>query len=265
MKHRNVSFWVGLSLSAVLLAVILVGFFWSPYSTTEMDVAAVNQAPSAAHWMGTDNFGRDIFSRVMEGAGMSLLISVCVVAIGCVCGITIGALCGYFGGAADVILTRICDCLTAFPSVLLALVAITLVGSGTRQLIYVLGILFIPSFARVTRAEVARCRNENYIRSARLAGVRHGRILLCHVLPNAMPVLLPAIVIGFNNAILSEASMSFLGIGVRPPNPSLGLMLNDSRIYLATAPWYTLGVGLTMVLLILGFSLLSEGLRQRRS
>lgn len=263
MKKRNSYLCLGGAITGLMLLMIFVGFFWSPYSPTEMDIQAVNQPPSWAHLMGTDNFGRDIFSRLMEGAGMSMVIALCVVAIGSLCGITIGALCGYFGGIADTILTRLCDSLTAFPSVLLALVAVTVVGSGTGQVIWVLGILFIPSFARVTRTEFSRCRKQNYICSARLAGAGHLRIMVRHILPNTRAVLLPAIAIGFNNAILSEASMSFLGIGVKPPNPSLGLMLNDSQLYLGSAPWYTLSVGLCMVLLILGFSLLSEGLQQK--
>lgn len=262
-KTGNSFFYLGAAITLAMVLLIVVGFFWTPYSTTEMNPAEQTLPPSATHLMGTDNFGRDIFSRVLEGAGMSLLIALCVVAIGCVAGTVLGGLCGYFGGVADVVLTRICDSITAFPSVLLALVIVSVVGSGTGQIIGALGVLFIPSFARVARAEFARCRAQNYIQNARLMGAGHGRIMLCHILPNTMPVLLPAIAIGFNNAILSEASMSYLGIGIQPPNASLGLMLSDSQTYLKSAPWYALCVGLTMVLLILGFSFLSEGLQQR--
>ena len=174
-----------------------------------------------------------------------------------------GALCGYYGGIPDLVLTRVCDAITAFPSFLLALVIVSVAGKGTYNVVLALGILFIPSFARVVRGEFARCRDLNYIRSARLMGVGDGRILFCHILPNTRAVLLPAITIGFNNAILSEASMSYLGIGIQPPQASLGSMLSDSQTYLGSAPWYALSVGGTMVLMILGFSLLSEGLQQR--
>ena len=216
-EKGNPFLYMGGAISGVMTALILVGYVWTPYSPTAMDAAAKNQAPSLLHLLGTDNFGRDIFSRVLEGAGTSFLIAVCVVAIGCLCGILIGSLCGYYGGPADVILTRVCDAITAFPSFLLALVIVSVMGKGASNVVLALGILFIPSFARVVRGEFARCRDLNYIRSARLMGVGDFRIMFCHILPNTMPVLLSAITIGFNNAILSEASMSFLGIGIQPP------------------------------------------------
>ena len=262
-KARNSFFYIGGGISLVMTLLILMGYIWTPYSPTQMDASAQMQAPSLQHLLGTDNFGRDIFSRVLQGAGTSFLIAVSVVAIGCLAGILVGSLCGYYGGTADVILTRVCDSITAFPSILLALVIVSVVGSGTYNLILALGILFIPSFARIVRGEFARCRHLNYIQSAKLMGVGDARILFSHILPNTFSVLLPAITIGFNNAILSEASMSFLGIGIQPPHASLGSMLNDSQTYLRSAPWYALSVGGTIVLLILGFSLLSEGLQQR--
>ncbi|MGF0005959.1 ABC transporter permease [Eubacteriales bacterium SGI.150] len=262
-KARNSFFYIGGGISLVMTLLILMGYIWTPYSPTQMDASAQMQAPSLQHLLGTDNFGRDIFSRVLQGAGTSFLIAVSVVAIGCLAGILVGSLCGYYGGTADVILTRVCDSITAFPSILLALVIVSVVGSGTYNIIVALGILFIPSFARIVRGEFARCRHLNYIQSAKLMGVGDARILFSHILPNTFSVLLPAITIGFNNAILSEASMSFLGIGIQPPHASLGSMLNDSQTYLRSAPWYALSVGGTIVLLILGFSLLSEGLQQR--
>jgi peptide/nickel transport system permease protein len=261
---RNPFLYIGGAISAAMTALVLVGYFWTPYDTTAMDPAAKFAPPSAAHLLGGDNFGRDIFSRVIEGAGVSFMIAICVVAIGCLAGIIIGSLCGYYGGLPDLILTRVCDSITAFPSVLLALVIISVVGKGTYNIILVLGILFIPSFARVVRGEFARCRELNYVKSARLMGVSDFRILYAHILPNTFPVLLPALTIGFNNAILSEASMSFLGIGIQPPFASLGSMLNESQNYLRNTPWYALGTGAAIILLILGFSLLSEGLQRHR-
>ncbi len=260
---RNSFLRIGAAITLLMLLLTVIGLFWTPYDTTAMDASAIMQPPSAAHWMGTDNFGRDIFSRVMEGLRMSMRIALCVVAIGCIAGTVIGGLCGYFGGWADIVLTRICDSITAFPSVLLALVMVSVLGNGTGQITGVLGVLFIPSFARIARAEFARCREANYIQNARLMGVSQFRLLTVHILPNTFPLLLPAIAIGFNNAILSEASMSYLGIGIQPPNASLGLMLSESQSYLKSAPWYALCVGLSMVVLILGFSFLGEGLQQR--
>ena len=276
MKKRNFFFCLGGFLSAAMSLLILIGLVWTPYGTTQMDASAKTQPPSWHHLMGTDNFGRDIFSRVLGGAGTSFLVALAVVAIGCVFGLLIGGLCGYYGGVADAILTRLCDTLTAFPSVLLALVILSLTKGGTYNIILVLGILFIPSFARVVRcyvyrewfekdlvrAEFARCKEQNYVKSARLMGASDLRIMALHILPNIMQVLLPSITIGFNNAILSEASMSFLGLGIQPPEASLGSMLSDSQTYLLSAPWYALCTGGTMVLLILGFSMLGEGISQ---
>lgn len=262
-KTRNPFIYIGGAICAAMTALIIMGFFWTPYSPTEMSSEKF-QAPSWAHLLGTDNFGRDIFSRVLEGAGTSFLIALCVVAIGCLAGILIGSLCGYYGGIPDIILTRICDSITAFPSMLLALVIVSVIGSGKYNIILALGILFIPSFARVVRGEFARCRELNYVKSARLMGVGDVRIMFCHILPNTLPVLFSTVTIGFNNAILSEASMSFLGIGIQPPDATLGSMLNESQTYLRNAPWYAMGTGCAIILLILGFSLLSEGLQRRQ-
>lgn len=262
MKMKSNLFLVlGGTISAAVTALVILGYFWTPYDPTAM-ASKKFLPPSAEHLLGTDNFGRDIFSRVLEGAGTSFLIAVCVVLIGCVFGILIGSFCGYYGGVADLLLTRICDAITAFPSVLLALVIISVLGSGTYNIVIALGILFIPSFARVVRGEFARCRELNYVKSARLMGVGTLRLLFCHILPNTWPVLLSAITIGFNNAILSEASMSFLGLGIQPPFASLGSMLSDSQTYLKSAPWYALGTGGAIIALILGFSLLAEGLQR---
>lgn len=262
-KTRNPFLYIGGAISAVMVALIVMGYFWTPYDPTAM-VAKKFQSPSFRHLLGTDNFGRDIFSRVLDGAGTTLLIAVCVVAIGCVAGIIIGSLCGYYGGLPDLILTRVCDSITAFPSFLLALVIVSITGSGMYNIILALGILFIPSFARIVRGEYAKCRELNYIKSAKLMGVGDFRILFSHILPNTVTVLISSVTIGFNNAVLSEASMSFLGIGIQPPHASLGSMLSDSQNFLKTAPWYALGTGAVIILLILGFSLLSEGLQRSR-
>ena len=267
LDHRdspNYFLIIGGGISALMAALILVGYVWTPYNTTEMSGGAKFLSPCLAHPLGTDNFGRDLLSRIMEGAGSTFLIALCVVLIGGVAGTIIGCLTGYFGGAADPVLMRVCDAITPFPSILLALVLIAVVGMGKQQIILILGILFIPSFARVVRGEVAKQRTQNYVASARLMGASHLRILFLHILPNTVPVLLPILTIGFNNAVLAEASMSYLGVGVLPPDASLGRMLSESQTYLSKAPWYALFTGLAIVLMILGPSLLTEGLQQRR-
>lgn len=261
---------LGLLGLAILVAFLLIAVFadvLAPYpmvnGVMQTSILDKLQGPSAEHLLGTDNLGRDVLSRIMDGLGTSFVIAISVVAIGCVFGILIGGLCGYYGGVADAILTRVCDTITAFPAMLLALVIVSVIGGGQYNIILALGILFIPSFARIVRTEFARVRNLNYIRSARLMGVSDVRIMVCHILPNTIPVLLPAVTIGFNNAVLSEASMSYLGIGITPPQASLGSMLSDAQSYLRNAPWYALSAGCAVALLILSFSLLGEGLQQR--
>ena len=175
-----------------------------------------------------------------------------------------GALTGYFGGVVDEVLMRFNDAMTAFPSILLALVLISILGPGNKyNVVIALGIVFIPSFARVTRTAFAALRDVNYVKSARLMGASSGRILVRQILPNTMQVLLPALTIGFNNAVLAEASMSYLGIGVTPPDASLGYMLSEAQGMLTSAPWYALGTGGTIVLLIFGVGLMGEGLQRR--
>lgn len=175
--HPNFFLLIGGVIVGVMAVLILVGYVWTPYDTTGMSGADKFLAPCLAHPLGTDNFGRDILSRVMEGAGSTFLIALCVVLIGGIIGTVIGCLTGYFGGAADLVLMRVCDAITAFPSILLALVLINVFGMGKYQIILILGILFIPSFARVVRGEVAKERNLNYVASARLMGASHLRII----------------------------------------------------------------------------------------
>ena len=263
-KRMNGYLAAGLILTGILTALIVLGCFWTPYDPTAMSVGPKLSRPSLSYLLGTDNFGRDIFSRVMKGAGTTFAIAAATVAIGAVCGTVIGALTGYFGGLADTVLMRLGDVLTAFPSVLLAMVIISLLGPGkTVNVVLALGLVFIPSFARVTRTAYAAVRDVNYIKSARLMGASSGRILWVHILPNIMSVLLPAITIGFNNAVLAEASMSYLGIGVTPPDASLGYMLSEAQGMFSAAPWYALGTGMIMVLLIFGVGLIGEGLQRR--
>ena len=255
---------VGLTLTCVLAGLILLGFFWTPYDPNAMMAGPKLQGPTWQHLMGTDKFGRDIFSRVLRGAGSTFTIAAAVVAIGAVFGTAVGALTGYFGGIVDEVLMRLNDALTAFPSILLALVIISVLGPGNKyNVVLALGIVFIPSFARVTRTAFAALRDVNYVKSARLMGAGSGRILVVHILPNTIQVLLPAITIGFNNAVLAEASMSYLGIGVTPPDASLGYMLSEAQSMFTAAPWYAVCTGGTIILLVFGVGLIGEGLQRR--
>ena len=207
--------------------------------------------------------GRDIFSRVLQGMGNTFTIAVLTVIIGVVCGVLIGAFTGYFGGWVDEVIMRLIDVVFAFPSILLALVFISILGTGKYNVVLALGIAFIPSFARIVRSEFIKYKDMDYVKSAKLAGVSDLRIIFVHILPNTTTVLLSSIMIGFNNAVLAEAGMSYLGIGVQPPDASLGCMLSDAQGYLFSAPNYAIFPGLMIVLLVLGFSLLADGLKTR--
>ena len=259
-KRHDTSFRIGACIALCIALLALVGYVWTPYDPDMIVGSEKFLAPSLRHLFGTDNFGRDIFSRAMVGIGTTFFIAVGTVLIGGVVGVIVGAFTGYFGGVVDEVLMRINDALTAFPNILLALVFIAVLGFGKYNVILALGVAFIPSFARVVRAEFARHRNMNYVRSARLMGASHLRIIFRHILPNTRGVLLPALMIGFNNAVLAEASMSYLGIGVSAPDVSLGYMLKEAQSYMLTAPWYVLCVGLVIVLLILGVSMMGDGM-----
>ena len=261
---KNRLFRIGAILTAAMLLIVLIGALWTPYDPNAMNAAEKMLAPCARHPFGTDNFGRDIFSRVLQGAGASFLIALCSVSIGLLAGLLIGGLTGYYGGWVDELLMRLNDSINAFPSLLLALVLIAVFHTGKYNIILALGVLFIPTFARIVRMEIARQRSLDYVRSAQLMGVRDMRVLFVHMLPNTLPVLLSTVAISFNNAVLAEASMSYLGLGVQPPDPSLGRMLSEAQAYLLRAPWYAVSAGLAIILLVLGFGLLSEGLGGNR-
>lgn len=263
MKKRNYYLIIGLILVGIVLIATLAGKYLVPYEPTQMSASEKFNSPSPSHFMGTDRFGRDVFSRVAEGTGTTFLIALSTVGIGLVLGTIIGAFTGYFGGWIDEILMRINDAIAAFPSILLALVIIAIIGSGKYNVIIALGILFIPSFARIVRAEFIRCKNLDYVKSAKLMGAGPFRIMFVHILPNTFPVMLSSLAIGFNNAVLAEASMSYLGIGVLPPDASLGYMLSEAQSYILTAPWCAIFPGLTIILLILGMSMVGEGVRER--
>lgn len=262
-QNLNPTFITGLILIGFLLVMMCSGLLFSPYDAAQMNGKEKFMAPCLSHLMGTDNFGRDIFIRVQQGMGMTILIALSVTGIGAFFGTILGAVTGYYGGWLDEVLMRLNDMLAAFPGILLALVFISILGSGKYNIILALGIIFIPSYARIVRGEFLRLRESDYVKSAKLMGVSDIRIMLVHILPNGALALLSALTVGFNNAVLAEAGMSYLGIGVQPPDASLGRMLSEAQGYLFSAPWYALWPGVVIILLILGFSFISEGITKR--
>lgn len=263
MKKINWNLRIGGTITAVLVLLILIGTVWLPYDPNAMSSADKQMAPCLAHLFGTDNFGRDMFSRILEGGRTSLFIAFCTVAIGVVAGIVLGSLTGYFGGWLDELLMRICDSIAAFPSILLALVVVSVFGAGKYKIILTLGILFIPSFARIVRGEFAKERTKDYVQNARIMGAGPLRVMFSHILPNVQNVLFSSVAIGFNNAVLAEASMSYLSMGVQPPDASLGRMLSEAQSTMFTTPWCAIFTGGFIVLLILGFTLLGQGFQEK--
>ena len=260
-KKLNYNLIIGLIITVIVVLMAVIGFFWTPYSPTDMDYMLKSAAPSLLHPFGCDNFGRDILSRIMNGMGTTCFVAVSTVGIGVVFGTIIGSITGFFGGWIDEIVMRISDAISAFPSVLTALIFISVLGPGKMNVILALGILFIPSYARIVRSEIIRYKELEFVKSAQVMGAGKLRIIFVHILPNALVSMLTSATVGFNNAVLAEASMSYLGLGVQPPEPSLGLMLSDAQGYLQSAPWYVIFPGITIVVIILGFSMISEGLR----
>ncbi len=261
-KRKNIPLTAGLIGITLLLLLTFWGIIRPPYDPEQMDAAIRLQGMSTSHLLGTDQFGRDLFSRILVGLRTTLVVAFFTNLIGSVLGTLIGALTGYYGGIVDELLMRFNDAVLSFPSVLLALVFIALWGSGTYRITVAMGIVFAPSYARIVRSEFLKQKSFDYVASVRLQGGRDLRIMFIHILPNILPTLTASWIIGFNNAVLCEAAMSFLGIGVQPPQASLGSMLSDAQSYLFLSPSYALFTGAFMVALILFVSLIGDGYRK---
>lgn len=259
-QRHNTNFYIGLVLVLLVALMVMVGIFYTPFDPNAMDGTAMNQSPSLTHWFGTDYFGRDIFSRVMKGAGTTFFIAICTVLIGGTIGTIVGAVTGYYGGGVDEVIMRLNDGVASFPSILLALIFVSIFGTGKYPVILALGIIFIPSFARVVRGEFLKMKGMDYVRNAKLLGANDLRVMFIHMLPNAKSILISSIGIAFNNAVLAESGMSYLGLGVQPPDASLGRMLSEAQGYLISAPWFAVAPGIVIIITVLGFYLVSENL-----
>jgi len=219
------------------------------------------QPPNAIYIMGTDQFGRDIFSRVIRGTVHSMRVAFFSVTIAVIFGTTIGMISGYMGGFVDTLIMRIMDVFFAFPAILLALAVVSALGPGPNNAIPAIAIVYIPIFARVSRAPVLSVKALEYVAAARCVGMRNWRILFSHVLPNSLAPVLVTISLALSWALLTEAGLSFLGLGPQPPEPSWGLMLQDGRNLVESAPWLAVFPGLAIMGSVLGFNLLGDGLR----
>lgn len=261
MKKINYNLIIGSILICFVFALALVSFFYTPYSITEMNVLERNLPPSRLHLAGTDSFGRDIFSRLMVGARFTLLVAMVTVFISTLAGSVIGLLSGYVGNIFDEIVMRMSDVLSSFPGILIALVIVTVMDYGKYTIILALCIMFIPSYVRLVRIGTLQLKESEFVQNYKVYGASHLRLIAVHIYPNVFPMIFPSIIIGVSNAILAESSMSYLGLGIQPPTPSWGWMLNEAQNAIFTAPWYALSTGLIIVITITGFNCLGEGIR----
>jgi len=249
----------GLCLLTIGLAVLLAPLI-SPYSPVTTNQRAPLAAPTAAHLMGTDRFGRDIFSRVLWGGRLSLLVGVVSVAIAATAGVTLGLLAGYHGRVTDTAIMRFVDVLLSFPSILLALAIIATLGSSLTNLMIAVGISAIPNYVRVTRGMVLSLKEREFVLAARVAGCPAHRIVTRHVLPNVVSPLIVLTTLGTAGAIITGSTLSFLGLGIQPPTPEWGNMLADGREFLANAWWVAFFPGLAIMLSVFAINLLGDGL-----
>ncbi len=258
---QNKSGMLGLTIILVYLVVAIFAVRLAPYSPIEQNAGDRLQAPSATHLLGTDEFGRDILSRLMHGATNSLRIALISVSISFVIGTFLGVIGGYFGGWLDNLIMRIADLLFSFPAILLALSIAAALGPGMRNTILAISVVYLPIFARVARGAVLIIKDMDYIEAARSLGARPPMIIGTHILPNAIAPSIVQVSLALSWSILTEAALSFLGLGTLPPNPSWGSMLSESRTLMEIAPWMAFSPGMAIMLGVLGFNLFGDGLR----
>jgi peptide/nickel transport system permease protein len=259
LRYRSAQ--LGVLLVVIYLGTALFASVLAPYSPLEQHPKDRLQPPNAHYWLGTDEFGRDILSRLMAGATNSLRVAVLSVAIACLLGTALGMIAGYAGGWLDNIVMRVMDLFFAFPAILLALSIVAALGPGWTNTILAISVVYTPIFARVARGPVLSTKTIEFVEAARATGARHPRILLRHILPNVTAPIIVQISLALSWAMLTEAALSFLGLGTIPPDPSWGSMLSDSREIMEIAPWMAISPGLAIMLGVLGFNLLGDGLR----
>ncbi|MDF3160615.1 ABC transporter permease [Pseudomonas proteolytica] len=254
---------IGGSLLAALVLLALLGVVWTPYDPLKLDLLSRLHAPNAVHWLGTDEFGRDVFSRLIIGARTSLWISLLSVSVAVICGTLIGMLAGYLRGWTDRVLMMLNDALLAFPGILMALGIMAIVGASQYGIVLALGIAYTPSVVRVVRGSVLSLRELEFIEASRVIGNSELYTMLRHITPNCLAPLCVLATSMFGWALLSESALSFLGLGVPPPAATWGSMLSASRTYISTAPWLGIFPGIFISLTLLAINLFGDALRDR--
>ncbi len=252
--------------AVIVLVTVLAAVFgpWlAPFDPTSQELALRLEGPTGAHWFGLDELGRDIFARVLSGARISLLVGLVVVSVSSAVGIVLGSVAGYFGGRIDEAISRVVDILLAFPGLLLAIALVAVLGPSLTNVVLALSLIGWVGYARLVRGQVLRSRELEFVQAARALGATTPRILARHVIPTTLPAVTVQATLGMGGAILAEAALSFLGLGVQPPTPSWGTMLSYGRGHLLDAPHLTIFPGLAIAVLVLGFNFLGDGLRDR--
>ncbi|MBI5653137.1 MAG: ABC transporter permease [Chloroflexi bacterium] len=259
--RRRHSAVIGLALLLLLFAASIFAPVFMPHDPEKLKLSQALIAPGAQFLLGTDHLGRDMLTRLLYGARLSLTIGFLAVAFGLAVGLPLGAISGYYGKWVDLVIQRFADILLAFPSFLLALSLVAMLGVGLQNIIISVGISAVPSFIRLVRGSVLTIREQTYVESARSVGVRDGRIIWLHVLPNAMAPVIVQATLNLGSAILIAAGLGLLGLGVQPPTPACGSMLGEGRNYIFSHPYMATFPGLAIFIAVLGFNLLGDGLR----
>lgn len=254
---------VGLVIVLIAIGAALVGPALSPYDPSSQELARRLEGPSLAHPLGLDELGRDILARLLAGARISLLVGLAVVSVSSTVGMLMGSVAGYFGGRVDDVISRVIDVLMAFPGILLAIALVAVLGPSLTNVVLALSVIGWVGYARLVRGQALRAREFDFVQAARALGAGSGRIILRHILPTAFPAVVVQATLGMAGAIIAEAALSFLGLGVQPPTPSWGTMLDAGRSHLFDAPHLTIFPGLAIALLVLGLNFLGDGLRDR--
>lgn len=250
----------GILIIAIIL-IALIGPYFVPYSPSATDTANRLNGPSLAHWLGTDNYGRDIFSRIIDGMSITLYIGFSAVLIGMTVGVFLGIISGYYGGKIDTLIMRFMDILLAFPGILLALAIVAVLGSSLNNVIIAVAVFSVPVFARIVRGSTLSVKKLEYIDAVKALGASDARIIFKHILPNvASPIIVQA-TLSIATSILSASGLSFLGLGAQPPMPEWGAMLADGRNYMYDAPHVATIPGIAIVIVVLAFNLFGDGLR----
>lgn len=260
-RRASPALCAGAALSLLFLLTVLLSLVWTPYPVADLDMASRLQAPSAAHWFGTDHFGRDVLSMIVVGARNSLAVAVVAAAVGLLVGTPLGLLAASRGGLVEEAIMRGSDLVFAFPSLLLAIMITAVAGPGAINAIIAIGVFNIPVFARVTRGAALSLWTRDYVLAARVAGKGRALISLQHILPNLASLLIVQGAIQFSMGVLAEAALSYVGLGAQPPTPSWGRMLNEAQTMIGFAPWLAIFPGLAIVLSVMGLNLLGDGLR----